>query len=143
MMFRTQGKRIQCLRSEYNPEKKRTQGKLIATLEKNQSTVPEEVSQKLTKKEVDQLQNYLSERIDKTTVDGLESILSTSVYVISQITEALKHEAVDNDKHLSGDAGSKLYDAIKELRKELKRAGYKAGTPPKRKTDKSQTELNV
>jgi len=146
MMFRVKGKRIQCLRSEYLPEKKRTQAKLICSLFKWEDAVPEEVRQLLTKEEVDSLREYMSSRSHKMAVERAELKLLLAAESLDGISSALQCDALDHAELLSPEAGAELFAKIAELRKQLKRAGYRPKTPEKTqktKKDKRQDELKL
>lgn len=65
MQFREKGRKLQCIRSEYLPERKRTVGRIVASQDKYLKTVSEEVCRQLKKEEVDSLKKYLSSREEK------------------------------------------------------------------------------
>jgi hypothetical protein len=137
MMFRESGKKVHCLRSEYCPEIKRTKAKSVASFDKWLSTAPDEVCQKLEKEEVDQLKDWLSKRAEKESADMMKSSLSHVGYSIRRATEALAVE--DIAATLTADQGADLFDAIAELRKALKRAGFEPRKQPKKQAvDKAE-----
>lgn len=130
MMFREKGQKVVCLRSEYMPDKKRTRAVQVASFDKWLSTAPDEVCQLLEPEEVDQLKEWLSERGRKRSVESLKFSLSNVRYSVCRAVEAL---AVDEiAATMTADQGADLFDAITELRKGLKRAGFEPRKQPKK-----------
>lgn len=130
MMFREKGQKVVCLRSEYMPDKKRTRAVQVASFDKWLSTAPDEVCQLLEPEEVDQLKEWLSERGRKRSVESLKLSLSNVHYSACRAVEAL---AVDEiAATMTADQGADLFDAITELRKSLKRAGFEPRKQPKK-----------
>lgn len=123
MQIREKGKKILCIRTEYRPEIKRTVGVTVASFDKYLSTAPESVCQQLTKEEVDQLKSWLSERTENQSVDSLKLGLSTATYSVGRATKALAVESLASG--LSTEEADKLWLAIGELSKALRKAGFK------------------
>lgn len=123
MQIREQGRQLQCIRTEYIPEKKRTVGRVVAKQERYLSTVTDEVRQQLTPEEVDELETYLSKRKEKQSVDSLKSSLSHVEYSICRATEALSVDIVAEG--LSDDGAAKIYAAVDDLMKALRKRGHK------------------
>lgn len=134
MMFREKGQKVVCLRSEYVPDKKRTRAVQVASFDRWLSTAPNEVCQLLTPEEVDELKEWLSNRAEKQSVDILRSGLSSIRYSVCRATEAL---AVDEiAATMTAAQGADLFEAITELRKALKRAGFQ----PRKQTKKQAVD---
>lgn len=123
MQIREKGKKILCIRTEYKPELKRTVGVTVASQDKYMSTVSEEVCRLLTKEEVDQLKNWLSERSENQSVEHLKLSLSTASYSVSRAAKALSVESLVSG--LSTDEADKLWLSMGELSKALRKAGFK------------------
>lgn len=135
MQIREQGKKIQLIRTHYNKDKKRTEGKVFDSFEIYLSTIPENIRPQLSDEEVDQLESYLSERSKKSSVDSLRNSLSAVNYTLSKAAKAL---SVDEIREKFSDTyvddvwtafeqldADKIYAAMAEMAKALKKAGYK------------------
>ena len=130
MMFREKGKKVICLRSEYLTDKKRTRAVQVASFDRWLSTAPNEVCQLLEPEEVDQLKEWLSKREKEKSVESLKGSLSHIRYSVCRATEALAVDEVAAT--MTADQGADLFDAITELRKALKRAGFQPRKQPKK-----------
>lgn len=137
MQIREQGRQLQCIRTEYIPEKKRTVGRVVAKQERYLSTITDEVRQQLTSEEVDELESYLSKRQEKQSVDNLKSSLSHVEYSIRRATEALSVDVVAEG--LSDDGAAKIYAAVDGLVKALRKRGHTRPTRAKAKPADTQT----
>lgn len=138
MQIREKGKKILCIRTEYRPEIKRTVGVTVASFDKYLSTAPEEVCQQLTKEEVDQLKNWLSDRAENQSVANLKLSLSTVSYSVGRAAKALSVESLASG--LSTDEADKLWLAMGELSKALRKAGFKKPQQTEKKSaDDSKT----
>lgn len=142
MQFREKGRKLQCIRSEYIPERKRTVGRIVASQDKYLTTVSEEVCRQLEKEEVDSLKKYLSSREEKRTVDKLGFRLS---YLDSMLNEAVQALEVDSLRDgLSNEQAERIWAAHERLSKALRRHGFKkpkAAPRPKVVRDEEQPGL--
>lgn len=120
MQIREKGRKVLCIKTEYIPEKKRTIGKTVASQDKYLSTASESVRQHLSKDEVDELNNWLSEREKKANVDSLKLSLSTINYSLSKAAEGL-----DEGIQVSEEKAQAIYAAVDRLQKSLRKAGFK------------------
>lgn len=132
MQIRERGKKILCIRTEYRPEIKRTVGVTVASFDKYMSTVPESVCQQLTKEEVDELKEWLSERTEKQSVDSMKNCLSTSSYIVSRAAKALSVESIASG--LSTEEADKIWLSLGEMSKALRKAGFKKPQQTKKVT---------
>ena len=122
MQIREKGKKILCIRTEYRPEQKRTVGVTVASFSSGKSTVPEEVCQQLTKEEVDQLKNWLSERKESQTADRLKQSLLAAKFTVGRAADALAVDSIA--PYLSNAEADVLWGEIERLTKALKKAGH-------------------
>lgn len=144
MQIREKGKKLLCIRTEYDPSKKRTFGKTVASQDKFLSTVSEEVCRLLTDEEVDQLKKWLSEREEKQSVEGLKRSLSHVSFTVSRAADAL---AVDELKDsLSSTEADEIWLALDKMSKAMRKAGFKKPKPepkaPTRAKPESQPDLH-
>ena len=122
MQIRERGNRILCIKTKYSDEHKRTFGRTVASFDKYETTVPDDVRRQLKKEDVDQLQKWLDDRAEKEHVDFLERSLILAPRSLGWMIEALGDDRVKSG--LSSEQAAAVFDQIKELRKALKRAGY-------------------
>ena len=142
MQIREKGRKVLCIRTEYVPEKKRTFGRTVASQESFLSTVSEEVRQQLTKKEVEQLQEWLSEREKAREVDSLKTRLSMVDRWMESAADAL--EVDDLREGLSADQADAIWQAHERLSKALRRHGFKKPqkpAKPRHKRAEQQSDL--
>ena len=155
MMFREKGNKVVCLRSQYLTEKKRTHAVQIASFDKWLSTAPNEVCQLLDSEEIEQLNKWLSEREEKKAVDSHINSMTYIAGSLGRLTEALADErAVSAVYHSEHDKNhprngeplfdqawaDRLFDAIADARKALKKAGFKPS--PKEPVNKAVDGVN-
>lgn len=133
MQIREQGRQLQCIRTEYVPEKKRTYGRVVAKQDRYLSTITDEVRQLLTKEEVDELETYLSKRKEKQSVDRMRSEMLTVEHSMRQAAMALSVDELKSE--LSSDEADEIYRGMEELTKALRKAGFKR--PVKAKATKA------
>lgn len=123
MQIREQGRKIQLIRTYYISEKKRTQGKVFGSFDRKLSEIPCDIYEKLTSEEVEQLEYYLSERERRQDIESLKDCL---LHADENIGLAAKALSVDElAASLTLEKAESIFSAIDELKKELKRAGYK------------------
>ncbi len=139
MQIREKGKKVLCIRTKYDSEKKRTFGVTVARQDKYLTTVSDEVSQLLTKAEVDHLKKWLSDRIKNREVDSLKSGLSFVHYSVRRAAEALSVDSLAAE--LSADTADKIWLALDELQKALKKAGFKRPAKPAAKAPRTTSQI--
>lgn len=128
MQIREKGRKVLCIRTEYVPEKKRTFGRTVASQESFLSTISDEVRQQLTREEVDQLQEWLSERDKAREVDSLETRLSMVGRWMESAADALEVDSIK--KGLSADQADAIWQSHERLSKALRRHGFKKPQKP-------------
>lgn len=122
MMFREKGRRVLCLRSQYDPERKRTYARTVASLERGLSTVPEEVRQQIESEEVEQLEEWLSEQQRKRWVAESRLTLMLTPRTLWRASRSLDDE--DVREVLDQEVAREMYRAMQALAKALRRAGF-------------------
>jgi len=76
-----------------------------------------------------QLSDWLNERDKNRSVEGLQSSLSTVAFTASRASKALTVESIKNG--LSTEDADKIWGAISELSRGLRKAGFKKPKPTK------------
>lgn len=128
MQIREQGKKIQLIRSIYNKETKICDQKLIGTVEKyGDKQLTMHADFELREDEREQLQKWLDERKEQTAAEDRKYCILSSDRRISDISNAIK---VESNRIDTGKA-TKIYAAIDELTKTLRKAGFKRPEKPK------------
>jgi hypothetical protein len=122
MQIREKGKKVLFLRTKYDKEAKRTFSHTVGSQDIGLSTVSEEVRQLLSNEEVDQLENWLSERTKKQSVDSASTSLSVAHISVRRIAESLSVDGAGNS--LTTEKADLLWNALGDLQKALKKAGH-------------------
>lgn len=93
MQFRIMGKRIQCLRSHYNPKKKMGEQKLIVSIDANIDRLPDDLSvlSELTQEELKQFEEWLTKRKAKQDLENAQNTIDTAPTVLTNIRRAIEH----------------------------------------------------
>lgn len=122
MQIREQGRKIQLIRTHYIAAKKRTEGKVFGRFEKHLTTIPDSIRQQLSKPEVSQLENYLSERRKQTHVELCKNALSSCSAALRLAAKSLAvPEAM---AELDTTAAQEIFEAISRLKKALRKSGF-------------------
>lgn len=138
MQIREKGKKVLCIKTEYKPDLKRTVGVTVASQEIGLSTVSDEARRLLSKEDVDQLEKWLSDRTKNRSVASASNSLSIAHISVRRIAESLSVEGAKDS--LSNENADSLWNAIADLQKALKKAGYakpKAEAKPASQDDKT------
>ena len=137
MQIRQKGKRILLIRTEYVPEKKRTYGRTVASINyalSNVEQLDEETRAKLDPKEEDQLQAWFDDRQTKNQRSMLKFSLETLPTTLKECREALSFEGADPG--MTADWVKSVYEELPKLRRKLKDKGYH----PSKQTDKKPVD---
>lgn len=130
MQFREKGKKILCIRNEYDAEKGRAFGKTVASLDRYLPIIDEDSRAKLTPDEVKELESFLDKRKAKEEANSTERVLKHIAWQIARATESLSNEnAVEQ---LNEQWSDKVFQELSEFRKALRKAGFKAPHKPKK-----------
>lgn len=123
MRFKETGKKILCIRTTYNPDKKRGEDKTIVSVERWTPEITAEVRDLLTAEEVEQLQAYLQAKQSKQDTAMLRISLTGNLGTeLERSTEALK--APEIAAKLTEKEAARLWAGLDAMRRELRRAGF-------------------
>lgn len=131
MQIKEKGNRVQLIRTEYLPEKKRTVGRIVATFDRYTSTFPDEICrqvkekgfQQITDEERQQINKWIVDNKEKRDVDSLKHSLS---YVASSIGRAAEALAVDDlADRVTTEQAQAIFSAIDTLKKGLRKRGHR------------------
>lgn len=127
MQIREKGKKVLCIKTQYDAERKRTFGVTVASQDIGLSTVSAEVRQRLDQADVDELQDWLFKRSNKQTVDGAKASLSLAHYTVRRLSDSLSVDGAIEG--LTPGNADLLWDALADLQKGLKKAGFPKPKP--------------
>lgn len=126
MQIREQGKKLQFIRSTYQPELKRSTSQLVATCSKYASALPADEAAKLQPEELEQVKAYFEKKAAdqaawsvKYAVDGLPATLAQVVQYLGDGGE------------LKPEKAGEIWAGLAVLQKALKKAGHPRPAKPK------------
>ena len=122
MQFRIQGQRIQCIRSTYDSEIKRSRQKVVASFDKWTDKMPSAGLDDFTDEEREELAAWLSQRAEEQTAASKVTALLIAESSIARISAAVasEHALEVLDEALA----ARVWTEIIELQKALRKAGY-------------------
>jgi hypothetical protein len=140
MQIRRRGKKIEFLRSQYIPEKKASTQTMIGSQDYFIDYLESELKKKMEPIEFQQAEDFFKQRQRETAATSKKLAVR---FVASEIRGAAK--AIEDGQELSADQAVSIYQAMDDLAKRLKRAGFpKSVVAPKKKkaqaTDENQAD---
>jgi len=123
MQIREKGKKILCIRTAYNSDLKRSVGETVATQDRWLDRVSDDVREKLTDAEAEQLEQWLKARTESRSADSLKSSLTLASFTLARSAEALGDEAIAAE--LTPEKADQIWQQMAVLQKALKKAGFK------------------
>lgn len=127
MQIRIQGRKLQCIRSTYDPGTKRSSQKVIASFPSyTRSTdsfrgAEKEAFEALTDDEKTQLTNWLQAKADKQHQESLMQLPTSFKYYAERLSEGLKSEGLTPSEAQI----KSIWECLDELSKQLRKSGYK------------------
>lgn len=152
MQIKEKGNRVQLIRTEYIPEKKRTVGRIIATFDRYETTFPVDICrqveekgfQQISDEERQQVEQWIVDNKEKRSVDSLSLGLSLAASNINRATQAL---AVDElADRVTPEQAQAIFSAVDALKKALRKRGYRPAPKPAKQSkpkpaDNAQADL--
>ena len=122
MQFRIQGRKIQCIRSTYDSEIKRSRQKVVASFDKWTDKMPSAGLDDFTDEEREELAAWLSQRAEEQTEASMVTTLLVADSTIARISAAVasEHALEVLDEALA----AKVWTELVDLQKALRKAGY-------------------
>lgn len=121
MQFREKGQKILCIRTEYLPEKKRTVGRTIASIDRRNPRLSTAEMGKLTADEINQFKAWLETLTAERNLEDLEDALKGFAVHADKAARAL---ALDSPLILTEAQAAAAWEGIAAMQKALKKAGY-------------------
>jgi hypothetical protein len=119
MQFREQGKKIQCIRSTYDPASKRSNQKVIGTFDRWTDKLPSVGLERLTDAERQELAAWFEAKQVKRAANCQQWKVGDAPRTLADLAEALR--ASDT---LTADHAVKIWAGMGELAKVLRKAGH-------------------
>ncbi len=130
MQIRVQGQKIQCIRSTYDSEIKRSRQSVVATLPRWADKMPSDGFgiENLTDSELAELQAWLdAKRADREANDSAYGVR----YAHNRIAEIADYVVSGKaDDVLSADQAAKIWESIGKLQAAMKKAGHPRPVKP-------------
>lgn len=131
MQIRIQGRRIQCIRSEYDPSIKRCRQRVVAFLPSWASSIKDgdtSVLSALTDDERQELIQWLGERQERQETISRGYRARTIAKTLQDLTEDIKSGAWE----VTQDYAAALWKELNEVGKALRKAGHPKPTRPRK-----------
>lgn len=119
MQFREQGKKIQCIRSTYDPASKRSHQKVIAAFDRWADKLPSVGLEGLTETERQELVAWFDARQAKAQANRQQWRVSDAPRALSDLVEAIR--AADT---LDAAHAAKIWAGLADVGKALRKAGH-------------------
>jgi capsule polysaccharide export protein KpsE/RkpR len=125
MQIRERGQKTVCIKTKYDTIAKRTFGFTAFSQPIHLDKPANEAKKVLTVDEIKELAEWLLKRQkDNSVIDAARSVRNAKTW-INNATEALR-EYDEAKTELTEKQADELFESISELRKELKKAGYRS-----------------
>lgn len=133
------GSRLQCMESEYNKEKGRSENTMIASQDGHFNYVTDEVAEKLTEDQIKVFQDWLDARSKEETLwrdqSQIRNLRTKILMASAAIDRGIRFEDEDVEKSVDD-----VFEALDTLKRSLRKAGYKrpkkASNPVSKKDDR-------
>lgn len=124
MQFREQGKKIQCIRSSYDPAAKRSHQKVVAAFDRYSDKVPSDDVIDLTEEEQQELAVWFGQR-------QASRVASRSQYRVRSGGQTLDDlaQAISAAESLTAEQAAAVWHGLAEVAKALRKVGH---SKPKR-----------
>lgn len=119
MQFREQGKKIQCIRSTYDPASKRSYQKVVASFNRWADSLPSDELKGLTEAERAELVEWFAARQAKAQASRQQWKVGDAPRTLADLAESIR--AVDT---LTADHAAKIWAGMADVAKALRKAGH-------------------
>lgn len=122
MQFRLMGKRIQCIRTHYNPTTKKTEAIMVCSIPSSTVTLPNPLGnlEKLTQQELLELKGFLNYHSRNLEYQKL----ATAFYSAPEILQDTCSYIVFASSEITEEWAEMVWNATDRIRKELKAYGF-------------------
>lgn len=144
MQIRVQGQKIQCIRSVYDPEIKRSRQSVVATIGKYADKIPSEGLEALTDAEMAELRDWFDERAATGSAADARLRVRFAPTELLRLAEAVVSGQADEILSAADHAAS-IWESIAKLQAAMRKAGHprpaKPAKPTQRKALPGQADL--
>ena len=119
MQFREQGKKIQCIRSTYDPASKRSHQKVVASFGRWSDSLPSAGLEELTEAEHAELVAWFADRQAKAQASRQQWKVGDAPRSLADLADAIR--TADT---LTADHAARIWAGMAELAKALRKAGH-------------------
>lgn len=119
MQFREQGKKIQCIRSTYDPASKRSHQKVVATFDRWADKLPSAGLEELTDAERQQLAAWFDARQSAKAERMNQYRASVGGQTLADLADAIRAAGT-----LTDDQAAAVWRGLADVAKALRKAGY-------------------
>lgn len=145
MQITIKGSRVQFINYVYNPEKKRTQGRIVATAPNDMSKIPDDVKEKLSESEIRQVEEWIVSRDNINMIAAQQQAILTLSKKICLVADGLVNPMCRIK--MTTEISNAIYDSVDNLFKEMRKHGFKRPEKTKQaaktEVDSSQNELSL
>jgi len=122
MQFRPVKLKLQCLRSEYDPDSKRSRQRMVCSVPKliEPERIPDDVKALLTAEELNELEDYLRNASERRRVASQNSTVRTAPYHLRGLRQALSELT-----ELDAEKAREIWAELDAIEKTMKKLGYK------------------
>lgn len=121
MQFREQGRKVQCIRSTYDPATKRSHQKVIASIDRYVSVAPGDVLELLDAQEQSDLAAWLKARQERQDASHRATALRLAGYSLDSLAAAVR---VADAGTINDDQAAKIWHGLAAVAKALRKAGH-------------------
>lgn len=143
MQIRVQGQKIQCIRSVYDPEIKRSRQSVIATIGKYADKIPSDGLEALTETEMAELRAWFDERAATGSAADARLRVRFAPTELLRLAEAVAGGQAD--EILSADHAASIWESIAKVQAAMRKAGHprpaRPAKPAQRKALPGQADL--
>lgn len=122
MQFRIQGHKIQCIRSTYDSEIKRSRQKVVASFDRWADKIPSDGLDDFTPEEHEELKVWWANRQSEKEASFNRVYVRSSTSDMARMVRSISTE--DGASELTEELASSLWEQITELQKALRKAGF-------------------
>jgi hypothetical protein len=120
MQIREQGRKIQCIRSVYDPAVQRSHQKVIATFTRYTTTMPTTGLDELTDQERAELEKWLAAKRDQYQSANRAHIARSAEQWLGELTASIAADEPD----MTPEKAAAIWKGIGEVAKALRKAGH-------------------
>lgn len=120
MQIREQGRKVQCIRSVYDPAVQRSHQKVIATFPRYTTTMPTTGLEELTDQERLTLENWLAAKREQYQTSNRAHVARSAEQWLGELTASI----AANEPAMTPERAAAIWKGIGDVAKALRKAGH-------------------